>query len=141
MKQAVRAIIKNEADKYYFVIHNYQNPKNFGKWSTLGGRVEPSDSSLESFLQRELSEEIGATDASKIEIIKYLSKINKNKVEHHFFYCECECEGLELSELEIDEVLEVKEFTISEIVELKEKSKLFFGEEADLIATLEKELC
>jgi 8-oxo-dGTP pyrophosphatase MutT (NUDIX family) len=55
---AVKGIIENNGN-YLLAQHNNKLPANIGKWTFLGGWVEPIDDSFEATLKRELQEELG----------------------------------------------------------------------------------
>ncbi len=58
-KSSSRALIFDRNDRVYLVTHYYLNPKNEGKWSTIGGRRESHDYDDRSCLIREIEEEFG----------------------------------------------------------------------------------
>lgn len=134
MRKTVRAIIQNAEGKYYLAIHHYRNPENAGKWSTLGGKIEESDKSLESALRREFVEELGEIESEKIEIKSFVDTLEKIDGIHYFF--ECRCESLDFSLVDKSEIIEVNSFDLDEIAKLKEQNLLFFGDELRLIQNI-----
>jgi 8-oxo-dGTP pyrophosphatase MutT (NUDIX family) len=53
----VKAVIERDG-RYLLALHNNRRPENKGKWTFVGGLVEPSDPSPEAALLRELQEEL-----------------------------------------------------------------------------------
>lgn len=58
-QSTARAVIAS-GQSYLLAQHHYADPANFGKWSLLGGRIEPGERDPEAALRRELSEELSA---------------------------------------------------------------------------------
>ncbi len=53
----VKAIIERDG-RYLLAVHNNYVPENKGKWTFLGGMIDPTDASPEAALVRELHEEL-----------------------------------------------------------------------------------
>ena len=56
----VKAVIQRDS-RYLLALHNNRLPENKGKWTFLGGLIEPADTSPEDALLRELREELQVT--------------------------------------------------------------------------------
>lgn len=94
-KSSSRALIFDEKKRTYLVTHNYTNPKNNGKWSTVGGRRETFDATDIDCLRRELTEELGESALDSLRIISKVGEFSTScelygidTVIHHFYYCE-----------------------------------------------------
>jgi len=61
--------------------HHYRDPANLGKWSLLGGRLEPHDRDPATTVRRELAEELQA----EIEVIRPLHIYPHAARLHHVF--------------------------------------------------------
>lgn len=139
-KSSSRALIFRDDHKVYLVIHNYVNPKNYGKWSTVGGRREKNDSSDLECLKREIQEEfgeqllVGLANFEKAGSFTKKCEINeKDSVTHHFFYC-CLKEGMNISpNMHQNEVFQGRFFDRKEVQQLQKHHNFVLGCEADLI--------
>jgi 8-oxo-dGTP pyrophosphatase MutT (NUDIX family) len=54
----VKAVIRR-GDRYLLAVHDNRKPENKGKWTFLGGLIDPPDPSPAAALVRELREELG----------------------------------------------------------------------------------
>lgn len=53
----VKAVIERDG-RYLLAVHNNHRPENKGKWTFVGGLIDPTDASPEAALLRELREEL-----------------------------------------------------------------------------------
>ena len=132
MKEAVRALIVNGKSQLYMVVHHYFDPRNHGKWSTVGGRVESGDVSEIACLRREFTEEFGEAVDHQIKILDKVAMLDwkdefntGNTVRHHFYHVEFF--GDQLVPAQPEEIVEGRFLTMEEIQSLKAEGKLFFG--------------
>ena len=58
-------------DRYLLAIHNNRVPENKGKWTFLGGVIDPPDPSPAAALVRELREELGVAGRVLGEVGRY----------------------------------------------------------------------
>lgn len=83
-----RAVI--QSGKHYLLAqHHYINPANHGKWSLLGGGMEPTERDPETTVRRELAEELQA----EIEVIRPLHVYTHEERLHHVFVAQLDCTG------------------------------------------------
>jgi len=137
-KRASRAIIVNLQREVYLVVHNYVNPRNAGKWSTVGGRRDASDRDDLGCLRREIAEEFGADVLENCRIVSEIGSILKDQVRHIFFAVEFF--GDTLKPLHTDEVLKGEFMALEAAEELGRVGKLFFGTEYSMAAKAIQEL-
>lgn len=132
--QTARALIVRKDRACYLAIHRYRHPKNKGKWSTVGGGIEPEDASLRSGLKRELKEEFGKLACEQMKIGEQVHFFENKTTAHHFFKVRTTAQ--ELIPIQMDEVFEGRFFSLKELQELREQDRLFFGFEYELYQNL-----
>lgn len=136
-----RALIFNGQGQVYLVMHNYKNPKNFGKWSTPGGRRDIDDRNHRDCLYRELEEEFGSQVAQKISIEadlgphKRICEVDASEtVTHHFYYCLWKnSENLIPRGEDHHEIIEGRFFSVEEALDLAKRHLFVLGCEGPLI--------
>lgn len=107
--KAVKGIIEHEGT-YLLAKHNIKFPDLRGKWTFLGGWVEPSDASYEETLKRELEEELQL----KIKIQKHIGLFRyKNRT-----YLVLAAKAGGTPKIISDEILEINWFNYNQIVEM-----------------------
>ena len=66
----VKAVIRR-GGRYLLAVHDNRRPENKGKWTFLGGRIDPPDPSPDAALVRELREELGVAGRVLGEVGRY----------------------------------------------------------------------
>ena len=66
----VKAVIRR-GGRYLLAVHNNRVPENKGKWTFLGGLIDPPDPSPAAALVRELREELGVAGRVLGEVRRY----------------------------------------------------------------------
>jgi 8-oxo-dGTP pyrophosphatase MutT (NUDIX family) len=130
MRHTARAVLINTDNHCFIAVHNHFIPENIGKWGTIGGIMDSTDSDILFCLRRELAEEFASASATDFEIGEKLTEIEKNGTTHHFFAVKTDLRTLAPSQPE--EVLQVGFFPIEELKRLKNSGKLYFGIEDEL---------
>ena len=78
----VGALIYSQSTKrYLFLLRN--GSKHGGEWGLVGGKIDPGEIPIQA-LKREISEEIGAVEYSKIIPLEHFTSDN-NKFEYHTY--------------------------------------------------------
>lgn len=137
MAESVRALITNRKDEAYLVIHNYVNPKNTGKWSTVGGLRDETDFDEVACLTREIEEEFGAgaleqmTIGRKISTVRRTHETSGKSVDYHFY--QVSFAGDELLPTS-PEIIKGAFLPFSALADIKAEGKLFFDVEDSLYA-------
>ena len=125
MRETVRALVVNNKKEIFFVQHNEQDPKNLGKWSTIGGGLDSGETYIEC-LFREIEEEFGYVSAQNIKIgTKLLKNEYYGRIDHFYaaFY-----KGKNLIPIVTEEIISSQWFTHEEVLKLN----TFFGFEKKL---------
>lgn len=139
-KSSSRALIIDSKNQVYLVTHNYLNPKNDGKWSTVGGRREPLDSDDRSCLIREIGEEFGEETLRHLDVVEKIGSFTRpceineqDTVSHHFFVCRWTGAQALNPSLHQSEIKDGRFFTLAEVEEIAANENFVLGCEARLI--------
>lgn len=125
MKTTVRAILMNRHQQFLFVQHSERNPADLGRWSTVGGHIETTESH-QHCLHRELLEEFGPSLQGKIQIGDLLFESKQPNRVDHFYAVNLDVDDVSIAAH--DEILCHKGCSPAKAKHLN----LFFGFEADL---------
>lgn len=135
-----RALLFDDDFRVYLVTHDYTNPENQGKWSTIGGLRDPEDASDLACLKRELSEELTFEAAAAIEIGPKLDTFvrecvveGKDLVAYHFYKCRISSEFGFGKHHHASELLDGRFFDFSEVEEIEKAGQFILGCEANFI--------
>lgn len=138
-----RALIFNDKNEVYLVIHNYLNPENNGKWSTPGGRMEDHDQDELTCLKREIAEEFGAESVNRIDFgqkvgvfIKASRFGKQDTVTHHFFYCRLQSGKTISPSKHQSEIIEGRFCTIEDVLKIEKENNFILGCEAQYIESI-----
>ncbi|MDG4763317.1 NUDIX hydrolase [Solwaraspora sp. WMMD406] len=85
VRRSVRAILFDEHDRVLLIKRT--KPGRDPYWTTPGGGLEPTDSSLEFALRRELREELGAEAEQFSQVFLFSSPAGEGVSVQHFFSC------------------------------------------------------
>ncbi|WP_192348634.1 NUDIX hydrolase [Algoriphagus sp. Y33] len=126
--EGVRCVIyKNE--KYLLAQHSKPLPENYGKWSLLGGLIQPEDASLEAALLREIYEE---TKTELIDLIFIGDRIYRNR-RYRIFAAKPKND---ITWYDTNEISQIKWFTFTEILKLRDDNLLHTGFEFNCVSEL-----
>jgi 8-oxo-dGTP pyrophosphatase MutT (NUDIX family) len=126
----VKAVIRR-GDRYLLAVHNNRRPENKGKWTFLGGLIDPPDPSPAAALLRELREELGVTG-------RILGEVG------HFRYrddpgpCVVLLADFEGEPRPNEEIVALRWFTRGEVEAIGGAGLLHMGLELDAIAKAER---
>jgi len=111
-QSTARAVIVSD-QKYLLAQHHYADPANLGKWSLLGGRIEPGERDPAAALRRELSEELNAlpVEVQPLHVYAHGERL------HHVFTARLDGAAFPLR-ADPDEVAALGWFTFDEVAAL-----------------------
>src|SRR5688500_18765208 len=120
----VKAIIESDG-RYLLAIHNNYVPENKGKWTFLGGMIDPTDPSPEAALVRELREELAVEGQVLSRVGTFVYKTTGCAVVRATFVGEPRPDA--------DEILALRWFTRDELEGVARANLLHMGFELEAI--------
>ena len=126
----VKAVIRR-GGRYLLAVHNNRVPENKGKWTFLGGLIDPPDPSPEAALVRELREELGVAGRVLGEVGRYPHRSDPGS-------CVVLLADFEGEPRPNEELLALRWFTRDEVEAIGRAGLLQMGLELDAIGRAEQ---
>jgi 8-oxo-dGTP pyrophosphatase MutT (NUDIX family) len=126
----VKAVIRREG-RYLLAVHNNRIPENKGKWTFLGGLIDPPDPSPAAALVRELREELDVAGRVLGEVGRYRHKNDPGP-------CVVLLADFEGEPRPNEELLALRWFTPEEVAAIGRAGLLQMGLELNAIALAER---
>jgi 8-oxo-dGTP pyrophosphatase MutT (NUDIX family) len=126
----VKAVIRREG-RYLLAVHNNRIPENKGKWTFLGGLIDPPDPSPAAALVRELREELDVAGRVLGEVGRYPHKNDPGP-------CVVLLADFEGEPRPNEELLALRWFTPEEVAAIGRAGLLQMGLELNAIARAER---